>query len=147
MNVDADEQNAVIEKCKGLVKGKTDVFSIIIREKIDEQVGQGWFGLWDESSLARIIWNLVDLGYADSVYSDEEKKIVSYLVNKWSVREETYRELIDIADTILALTKQKEWVVSTYSRGSLRDKKEKDIDSEIEQLLGDVKLTIEELKM
>ena len=51
------------------------------------------------------------------------------------------------ASTILALTKQKEWVVSTYSRGSLRDKKEKDIDSEIEQLLGDVKLTIEELKM
>lgn len=147
LNIDTDEKNSVIEKCKSLATGKADVFSIMVREKIDEQAGQGWFGLRDASSLARVIWNLVNLGYADSYFSDEEKKIVHYLVDKWSVSSEVYQELVDTADTMLALTKQKEWIASTFSKGSIRDKKEKEVDSEIKQFLEDVKLTIQELTM
>lgn len=145
--IHTDEKNSVIEKCKSLVASKTDIFSIIVREKIDEQAGRGLSGLKDASSLARVIWNLVNLGYADSYFSDEEKKIVHYLVDKWSVSLEVYQELVDTADTILALTKQKEWISSTFSKGSIRDKKEKKVDSEIKWLLEDVKLTIQELIM
>ena len=147
LNIDFDGKNAVIVKCRELTTGKADVFSIMVREKIDEHAGQGLFGLRDASGLARVIWNLVNLGYADSFYSDAEKKIVSYLVDKWSVCPEVYQELVDTADTMLALTKQKEWITSTFPKGSIRDKKEKEVDSEIKQLLEDVKLTIQELTM
>lgn len=149
LNLDTDEKNSVIEKCKGFAANETDVFSIVVREKIDEQVGQGWlgFGLRDASSLARIIWNLVNLGYADSSYSDEEKKIVNYLVAKWSVSTEIYQELVDIAETMLALTKQRGWIASIFSKDSIRDKKERKVDSEIKHLLEDVNLTIQELTM
>lgn len=147
LQLDAEAKKTVIEKCKELVAGKADVFSIIVREKIDEQAGRGLFGLRNASSLARIIWNLVNLGYSDSLYSDEEKKIVSYLVDKWSVSSEVYQEFVDIADTMLALTKQKEWIVSTFSKGSIRDKREKEVDSAINVLLNDVKLTIQEIEM
>lgn len=147
LNIDNDEKNSVIEKCKGLVEGTENVFSIIVREKIDDQVGQGWFGLRNASSIARIVWNLINLGFADSNYSDEEKRIVNYLVDKWSVDSAVYQELVDTADTMLALTKQKEWIALTFPKGSIRDKREKDVDVEVMQLLDDVKLTIEEITM
>lgn len=146
LKIDYDTKDSVIEKCKALVDGKLSVFSIIIREKLDEQVGKNWFER-DESSSARIIWNLVNLGYADSDFSAEEKKIVDYLIDRWSVKSEVYREFIDTADTILTLTKQKDWIASTFSKGATRDKREKEVDTEIEYLLNDVKLTIKELTM
>lgn len=143
---EADKQSAIL-RCKEIAKDPEVASDAIMSEKLDEQVGQGWFGLKDASTLARIIWNLVNLGYADTYYSEEEKKIVNHLLEKWKVNNEVYQEMVDTADTMLALTKQKEWVISTFPKGSERDKREKKIDSEINTMLSDIKLTIEELTM
>lgn len=147
LELDEDDKHSAIDKCKEIAKNPKAAFDVIMSEKFDEQVGQGWFGLKDASTLARILWNLVNLGYADSCYSQEEKKIVNYLIEKWNVDKEVYQEMVDTSDTMLALTKQKEWVVSTFAKGSIRDEKEKKIDSEINTMLSDIKLTIEELTM
>lgn len=135
----------IVKNCKAFGKETNDIFSVIVRKKIDDEVGQSFFGLQDKSALARIIWNLINLGYADTVYSDTEKKIVNYLVDKWSVDREVLQEFLDIADTMLASVKHKEWIRTTYSTGNDRDKKEKETDDEIKMLLEDVKLTIQEL--
>ena len=58
-----------------------------------------------------------------------------------------YQEFIDTADTMLALTKKKAWIASVFPQGSIRDKKEKEVDLTVKQLLDDVKLTIQELTM
>lgn len=145
--IDADMKNSVIRKCKNLAVGKSDIFGIILKENLAQQVGEEWYGSKDDASLARVIWNLISLGYADSNYSSAEKMIVNYLVNKWSVKREVYQELVDIADTVLALSKQKEWVFSMFPVGYMRDKKENALDFEINKLLDDVKLTIQELAM
>lgn len=147
LNLNEEEKKSAIEKCKEIAKDPNDALYTILSEKLDEQVGQGWFGLKDKSTLARIIWNLVNLGYADARYSDEEKKIVNHLLGKWEIDKEVYQEMVDTADTMLALTKQKEWIVSTFSKGSERDEKEKRIDTEINTMLSDVKLTIAEMTM
>lgn len=147
LNLDEEEKQEAITECKKLIRDPREAFDVIIREKLDERVGQGWLGLKDESSLARILWNLVNLGYADTYYSYEEKRIVNHFIEKWSVKQEVYQEIVDTADTILALTKQKEWVSSTFAKGSIREEKEKIIDSEISTMLSDIKLTIEELTM
>lgn len=147
LGIDNDERDSVIKKCNELVDSTANVFDIIIEEKIDEQIGQGWFGLRDASSLARIVWNLVNLGFADSFFSDEEKKIVNYLNDKWSINPEVYREFVDTANTMLALTNKRKWIISAFSKSSIRDRREKDVDVEMMQLLDDVKLTIEELTM
>lgn len=147
LEIESETKEKIIENCKDKVKESKDLFSVIVREKIDEEAGSNWFGLRDASSLARIIWNLIDLGYADSTYSDEEKKIVNYLVNKWSVDEEILQEFVDTADTMLALSKQKEWLLSVFPKGLERDKKEKQMDEQIKEMLEDVKLTISELTM
>lgn len=147
MKIDTTEKNGVIEKCKEISGDSSDIFSIIVREKVDEQDGVGWFRVRNESRLTRIIWNLVNLGYADAFYCENEKKIVNYLVDKWSIDSEIYQEMIDTAETMLSLSKKREWIVSTFPNGSEREKKEKQIDTEIEQLLLDIKLTIEEITM
>lgn len=147
LEVDTDTKNLVIKNCKELTAGTTNMFSIIIREKIDEQAGQNWFGLRNLSSRARIIWNLINLGHADACYSKEEEKIVNYLIDKWDISTEVYQEFVDIADTMLALTKHKEWIQKTFHKGSARDKKEKEVDTEMKQLTDDVKLTIKEITM
>jgi len=147
LNIDYDIKKTIIDRCKELVDRNSDMFSIIKSEKLDEQSGQNWFGLRSLSKDARIIWNLINLGYADTVYSEEEKRISKYLADKWSVNAEVFQEFIDIADTMLALVKQKEWIQSTFMKGIELDKREKRIDMEIEQLLSDVNLTIEELTM
>lgn len=147
LNLDTDEKNSVIERCREFAPDKTDALNIMVREKIDKQAGEGGWGLKNASDLARIIWNLVNLGYADTFYSAEEKKIVNYLVDKWSVGSEVYQELIDTADTMLALTKQREWVTRTFTDDIIKVQKEKGLDIKIKQLLDDVKLTIQELTM
>ena len=160
LNIDNDVKKEVIKKSKELVDDTSDILSIIIEEKIDERlVGYGGavgLGLLmavaaailpDVSNRIRIVWNLVNIGYSDSVFSDEEKKIVNYLVDKWSVNPEVYQELVDTADTILALEKQKEWIVATFPEGSVRNKKKRNINTIIKQLQDDIKLTIDEFAM
>lgn len=147
LRIEDSGKELITERCKKFANDTDDIFSMLVRGKVDEHVGQRYGELKDASSLARIIWNLLNLGYADTFYSDEEKKIVNYLVDKWSVSPEIHQELVDTADTMLALTKQKEWFALTLPEGTVRAGKEKYIDSQIEQLLDDVKLTIEELTM
>lgn len=160
LEIDNDVKKEVIKKSKELVDDTSDILSIIIDEKIDERlVGYGGAvglellmavavaTLSDVSNRIRMVWNLVNLGYSDSFFSDEEKKIVNYLVDKWSVNPEVYQELVDTADTILALEKQKEWIISTFPEGSTRNKRKRNVDKTIKQLLDDVKLTIEEAAM
>ena len=143
--IEPEAEKEIIKACKDSYKKSQDLLDVIISEEIDKKAGCGWFGVQDVSSQARIIWNLVDLGYADHEYSNEEKRIVNYLVDKWSVNSEILQEFIDTADTILALTKQKSWIYNRFPRGKERDKREKQVDDQIMELLEDVKLTIKEL--
>lgn len=148
LNLSEEDKQLAVVRCKEIAKDPKATLDVIMSEKIDEQVGRAWLGLKkDTSSLAKIIWNLVNLGYADTYYSEEEKRIVKHLLEKWEVSPEVYQEMVDTADTILALTKQKEWVISKFPKGRERDEKEKKIDTEINTMLSDIKLTIEELTM
>ena len=147
LKIEPEAEKEIIKECKNSEKQSQDLLNVIINEKIDEKAGRGMFGIQNVSSQARIIWNLVDLGYADREYSNEEKRIVNYLVDKWSVNSEILQEFVDTADTILALTRQKSWIYNQFPRGAERNKREKKVDNQIMELLEDVKLTIKELTM
>ncbi len=147
MDLDEDDKRVVMKKCKEMTKNSSTILGVILSNNLDEQVGRGWLGITNSSMLSSVIWNLVNLGYADKVYSDDEKRIVDHLVKKWEIDPEVYQEMVDTADTMLALTNQKEWVASTFEKGSARNKRMKKIDSEIERLHSDIKLTIDELTM
>ena len=143
MDLSEEDKENIADKCKKRAENNPDILKMIQEEKIEEQVGERYYYGADKGKRGRIIWNLVNLGYADSYYSKEEKTIVKYFVENWSVDSGVYREFKDIADTILALTKQKAWIVSTFPAEE-REEKVLKIDHEIEELLDDAKLTIRE---
>lgn len=147
LNINEDDKQAAISKCNENTDKNGEILDLIMTEKIDEHVSEGMLGKRNDYQLARVMWNLVNLGYADTYYSEEEKKIANHLVEKWEVDKEIYQEMVDTADTMLALTRQKEWVISKFPKGKERDEKEKKIDSEINTMLSDMKLSIEELAM
>lgn len=142
------EKQSVIANAKKLASDSKMAKKAIKNNDIDPD---GWFDTYRSMRgipyMARIIWNLVNLGYADSYYSEDEKEIVQYLLDKWEINKELYIEMIDTSDTMLALIKQKEWILSTYDKGKDRDDKERKIDSEINSLLSDIKISIDELSM
>lgn len=143
LRVSKDDKQILINECKEMLLDSKSSLDVIVEKKIEENIGR----FLNASETARIMWNLVNLGYADGFYSEEEKEVVNYLMGKWKIDISVYQEMVDTSDTILSLTKQKEWLVSTLTEGSLRDEKEKKIDAEISNMLSDVKLTIAELTM
>ena len=148
LNVESDMKKEIIDECNMIVAENTSILDAITTEELDEKIKQGWlFELRSDSTRARIIWNMVNLGYADSEYSMEEKEIVNYLLDKWSVNEEVYQEFIDTEETIASLYKYKEWIAATFPQGDVRGKKEADVENEVRMLLEDVQLTIKELTM
>lgn len=147
LKIEQSNKDKIIDECKKLETESTKIYDCIIREKIDEKVQQDWLGTKDPSSLARIIWNLVNLGYADKNYSDNEREIVDFLIARWNINKEIYQEMVDTADTILDLIKQKKWICSTIQNNYERNFKSERIDVEIEKMISDIKLSCEELTM
>lgn len=164
--INDDDKKEIIDECTKLAREYTDILGAIVDKVINENGEVMWKDNSEGTSIfkvfgnlftqgyvykAKVLWNLVNLGYADKVYSEPEQRIVRYLIDKWfddrSVGMEIYQEFLDTADTILALTKQKEWIKQTFSDTNDEKKKEREISNEIKQLLSDVELSIEELTM
>ena len=146
LKIEKKDVEEVITDCRVLAPDPESAFSVIVREKIEENVINQWFGISNKSERARIIWNLLNLGYADTRFSENEKKIVSYIVRKWNIDDNVYQEMVDTSETMLALVKQKEWLLKTFFKDKERDEKEKIIDNEIDKMFTDITITIEELK-
>lgn len=167
-NISYEEEKMLIQICHGmgssineaninnlrtLSKRNTNIYQEIVKANlaysIEHPYADGTFDFFrkSKSSLARIVWNLINLGYADSTFSVKEKEIVDYLVKKWEISPVIYQEFIDVAETMLALSEQKDWIktlsISKYSK----DQMEKRVDNQIKQLLNDVTITLEELTM
>ena len=59
---------------------------------------------------AKILWNLINLGYADAHFTIDEREVVDYLREYWEIPDSLYQEMIDVAETCLALEKHKLWI-------------------------------------
>ena len=164
--IKADDRHAIIKEYEDLMEYEDLVFEaieklgeglVVVKEieieipavlggNMSSTINPQWKAYVDVKRSARMIWNLVNIGYADSVYSPAEKKIVNYLVEKLEVKPEVYKEFIDIADTMLALNKQRQWIQMTYTQENVIAKKENQIDQEMKLLADQVELTIQELE-
>lgn len=57
-----------------------------------------------------ILWNLIDLGYADTVLNQEEKDFIETLAKAWKISQDSLNELYDTAETIQALCRKISWI-------------------------------------
>ncbi len=90
------------------------------------------------------IWTLINLGYADGEYCNAEKEVVNYLVDKWKMNPLLVAELNDTAETILSLTKHKEWLQTTSRPYKGIEESIYEIDRNIKSMFDNVELSISE---
>lgn len=148
MALDEEEKQKAVDQCKLTTMYYNNILDIIMANSIDSGAGKGIFGApKKKSELTRIIWNLINLGYADGDYSENEREIVNYLVKKWDISPVVFQEMVSTADTILALTNQKDWIRKNKLNEDEKTRKKQLLNSEIEKLLEDIQITIRELDM
>lgn len=133
--IESEKKKAIISECKELGADEEGILKVIMEKDLDT----AWY-----ANKTRVLWNLIDLGYADKFYSDPEKEIVKHLVEKWEIDEVVYQEMVDTAETMLALTRQKEWMLANLEEGPERNKMKKRIESAMKDMIADINITIEE---
>ena len=98
-----------------------------------------------DSVKASVLWNLINLGYADTHFTIDERKVVDALREYWEMSKSLYQEMVDVAETILALEKYKTWVESTFTQDDAKSKKITQIKKDIKFVQDSIKTTISEL--
>jgi hypothetical protein len=116
--------------------------------EIDQVLGEKetWRSSLDgnKAMQAQTIWTLINLGYADDEYSEPERAVVAHLVERWEMDPELVAELNDTADTILALTKQKQWIQTIPKPSAEVNRTIQELDRSIEAMFANVETIIAE---
>lgn len=128
----SDNSAQVIREIKKLLKNESSSFLFYGSLKYDKKVQ------------TRVIWTLINLGYADVNYSESEKRIVSFLADCWDLNSVVFADMYDTAETILALTKQKEWLKTTNKSYDAIAAGINEINKNIEQMFKNIELLISE---
>ena len=92
----------------------------------------------------KIVWNMINLSFANGEYSEAEREVVQYLAKRWRIKSLIMMELIDTAETIVMLNKLKMWKQTTAQPGENTDERIKDIEKQIQCMYKNVQATIEE---
>lgn len=93
---------------------------------------------------AQTIWTLINLGYADSEYSEAERAVVNHLIERWEMDPILVAELNDTAETILALASQKEWIQTTSKPYAEINSIIQELDRNIAAMFANVETSISE---
>ncbi|WP_103617934.1 TerB family tellurite resistance protein [Campylobacter concisus] len=87
-------------------------------------------GYFNKSGVINIIWMLINLAYADGVFSDNEQKILNKIAEDFNIENSIIEELKDCAKTLICLDEKNEWIETTdepYKKiKAVKDEIEKD---------------------
>lgn len=161
LEADEDEKKEAVNYCKAalfdgistdiIIKELKEVLDIKDEEEDSESEIKMHFLTWGRSALenfterVKMMWNLVNLGYIDGKCTESEREILDFLAKSWKFDEVAYKELLDSAETMLALEKKKEWLKTTKASYDEIDTGIKNIDKKIKQLFKTVEISLNEL--
>jgi uncharacterized tellurite resistance protein B-like protein len=154
MDTEETATKEIISFCQEVVHSTgSDNSSKVIHEitKLLDDQGSGFFLFGsinrDKKTQAKVIWTLINLGYSDDRYSEPEQKVISFLVDYWKMDNTVLSDMTDTAETILALTKQKEWIKTTNKPYDIISKFINEIDESINQLFQNIEILISEAEI
>lgn len=67
----------------------------------------------DGKEKKKVLWNIVNLVYADSNYEESENEVVQWFVKEMSINQIVAFEFLDSAECMARLTEKKEWLKTT----------------------------------
>lgn len=143
MDVDQRTQDTIIRK----YSSDTNITYEYIVGKITQFLDADIWIKNNKSKQAEMIWNLVNIGYADKDFSENERKIISFIVEQLEFSKTTLDDYIDTAETMLMLTNEKEWVKTTDKSYDEINAKITKIDEFIKKLGEKIKADIYEIEI
>ena len=113
--LDADDKKRIKQECNEISKEEKMTCIDVVEENAEASHMNGILDIdlnkyVSDEDKAKILWNLINLGYADSFFSINEREVVDFLREYWEIPDSLYQEMIDVAETCLALEKHKMWV-------------------------------------
>ena len=149
LNMGADDQKCVIDDCKEIVKKEKMRCIDVLKKNAEESYVYGIFDLnlckYDsDKEKATILWNLINLGYADTHFTSEEKEVVKFLKSYFEVSDSIYKEMIHTAETCLSLEKHIKWA-EKLPESDYKTEKMKQIKHNLKSVHRMISTTISEL--
>ncbi|MBR6664953.1 MAG: hypothetical protein IKL22_04450 [Lachnospiraceae bacterium] len=150
IDVDADAKKGIIKECERIAKSERLNCMEVLLKNIEisypgELLNIDLSKYVSDSDKAAIIWNLVNLGYADAYFTNAERAIVEFLCEYWEINNSVYQEMIDVAETILSLEKHRKWVEEELTDSETKQEKLKQIKKDIKYAQESIKITITEI--
>ena len=113
--LDADSKKSIRQECDEIIKKEKMTCIEVVEKNAKESYIHGTLDIdldkhISDKDKAKILWNLVNLGYADSYFTIYEREVVDFLREYWEVPDSLYQEIVDVAETCLALEKHKLWI-------------------------------------
>lgn len=143
MNIDDNYKKEVIDFCENAIHiSSSDNSAKVIREIVKLLAKEE--NNINKCKQVETVWTLINLGYADMEYSEAEKKVVSFLTDYWEIDALTLADLNDTAETVLTLTRQKEWVKTTNKPYDVISANIAEIDKAISRMAKNVEILISE---
>lgn len=146
MKADDKDKQEVIDYCNKTISVFSDDNSAMVTAEISNLLS-AYGSFLEKSDEAEVIWNLINLAYADGEYSEPEKRVVTFLKNCWKIDDATFSDFIDTAETMLALETEKQWFKKTGKNFDETVAKIHGIDDTISRLAQNVGLLISEVDL
>lgn len=148
--LDADDKKEVLKECKNIASEDGMNCIEVLEKNADTDYIMGDLDLdlskyVTEEDKAKILWNLINLGYSDEHFTTDEMEVVDFLREYWEIPDVLYNEMIDVAETCLALVKHKEWV-EKLPESEYKLNKIKQIKKDLKNTQENIKITISEIE-
>lgn len=151
LNLDSYDKKNIIRACEIVTKDEGLTCMEVVKKNVEEGIyvyGYSDIDLnkWEiDQEKISVLWNLINLGYADTYFSSEEKDIVKFIKEYWDIPDSIYKEMIDVAETCLSLEKYKKWV-EKFPESDLKTEKLKKIKKDLKYVQETIKKTISEVE-
>lgn len=144
LGIGKDEKKLIAEECTIIWNEEKMTCMDVLKKNTEEVIvfGVEEIELWDMEPIS-VLWNLINIGYADSVYTEAEKEVVQFLKKHWKIPEATYCEMVDIAETCLALEEYKKWA-EQLPDSDYREEKLKQVRKDLRYTQDTIKTIISE---
>lgn len=151
LNLDSYDKKNIIRACEVVTKDEGLTCMEVVKKNVEEGIfmyGYSDIDLnkWEiDQEKMSVLWNLINLGYADTYFSSEEREVVEYIKEYWEISDSLYKEMIDVAETCLSLEKYKKWVES-LPESDFKSEKLKKIKKDLKYVQKTIKTTISEVE-
>lgn len=139
------QKDALIKECNAQIDKVIDVVDYydVIQEGVDIALSKEQISNCGFITPKLLLWDLLTITYGDNEYSEEERKLIKYIVRKLNIAKDVFLEMESSISTVSDIEKEITWIKSTDRSYLVIEKQVK----ELEKRRADIMLAIKALIM